>query len=304
MSTGPERETPSVIVKNPLRVAFVRADPVNVQRHSIGNRKLRFLRIGIDAVLAIGLSVLVVAVAVGMSQRPVPAQLGSNQAARVTVTGPPAVWDSRDATAFAGDPPAVRRWVEKQLSERVHPASTGPSGPATGTRGVLHQIITVRVLPGGPLRVTPARFTVWLHREGSSLVGDLGPIKLTDPRGTLVGWKVWAQLVGDRSGPVVVVPDRQVAYIGRRSEGTRGKLVADRSGPVVVVPDRPVAVTGRQSEVNQAYSQVVGDDRGVVLMWVAHWGGGGGSFSVKARVVVLHPHQVRAGSLTFVLSAS
>ncbi len=293
-----------MIVKNPLRVAFVRADPVNVQRHSIGNRKLRFLRIGIDAVLAIGLSVLVVAVAVGMSQRPVPAQLGSNQAARVTVTGPPAVWDSRDATAFAGDPPAVRRWVEKQLSERVHPASTGPSGPATGTRGVLHQIITVRVLPGGPLRVTPARFTVWLHREGSSLVGDLGPIKLTDPRGTLVGWKVWAQLVGDRSGPVVVVPDRQVAYIGRRSEGTRGKLVADRSGPVVVVPDRPVAVTGRQSEVNQAYSQVVGDDRGVVLMWVAHWGGGGGSFSVKARVVVLHPHQVRAGSLTFVLSAS
>ena len=293
-----------MIVKNSLRVAFVRADPVNVHRRSIGNRKLRFVRMGIDAVLAVGISVLAVAVAVGASQRPAPAQLGSSQAARVTVTGPPTVWDSRGATTLAGDPPAVRRWVEQQLSERVHPVSTGPSGPATGTRGVLHQIITVRVLPGGPLRGTPARFTVWLHREGSSLVGDLGPIKLTDPRGTLVGWKVWAQLVGDRSGPVVVVPDRQVAFIGRRSEGARGKLVADRSGPVGVVPDRPVAVTGRQSEVNQAYSQVVGDDRGVVLMWVAHWGGGGGSFSVKARVVVLHPHQVRAGSLTFVLSAS
>ena len=98
--------------------------------------------------------------------------------------------------------------MEQQLSERVHPVSTEPSGPVTGTRGVLHQIITVGVPPGGRLRVTPARFTVWLHREGSSLVGDLGPIKLTDPRGTLVGWKVQAQLVGDRSGSVVVVPDR------------------------------------------------------------------------------------------------
>jgi hypothetical protein len=185
--TGPERETPSVIVKDWFRVAFVRADPVNAQRRSIGNRKLRFVRIGIDAVLAIGISVLVVAVAVGMSQRPAPAQLGSNQAARVTVTGPPTAWDSRDATTLAGDPPAVRRWVEQQLSERVHPVSTEPSGPVTGTRGVLHQIITVRVLTGGRLRVTPARFTVWLHLEGSSLVGDLGPIKLTDPRSTLVG---------------------------------------------------------------------------------------------------------------------
>ncbi len=105
MSTGPERETPSVIVKNPLRVVFVRADPVNVERRSIGNRKLRFVRIGIDAVLAIGISVLVIAVAVGMSQRPAPALLGSNQAAQVTVTGPPTVWDSRDATTLAGDPP-------------------------------------------------------------------------------------------------------------------------------------------------------------------------------------------------------
>ena len=233
-----------MIVKNPLRVVFVRADPVNVERRSIGNRKLRFVRIGIDAVLAIGISVLVIAVAVGMSQRPAPALLGSNQAAQVTVTGPPTVWDSRDATTLAGDPPAVRRWVEQQLSERVHPVSTEPSGPVTGTRGVLHQIITVGVPPGGRLRVTPARFTVWLHREGSSLVGDLGPIKLTDPRGTLVGWKVQAQLVGDRSGPVVVVPDRQVAFIGRRSEGTRGKLVGDRSGSVVVVPDRGLLSPG------------------------------------------------------------
>jgi hypothetical protein len=173
-----------VIVKDWFRVAFVRADPSNVQRRSIGNR---MVRMSIDAILAVGISVLAVAVAVGASQRPAPAQLGSSQAARVTVTGPPTVWDSRDATTLAGDPPAVRRWVEQQLSERVHPVTTEPSGPVTGTRGVFHQIIAVRVPPGGRLRVTPARFTVWLHREGSSLVGDLGPIKLTDPRGTLVG---------------------------------------------------------------------------------------------------------------------
>jgi hypothetical protein len=304
VSTDPEREMLGAMVKNSLRVASFRDDLFNVQRRSIGNRRHGIVRMGIDAVLAVGISVLVVAVAVGMSHRPVQAQPESSQVAQVTMTGPPTVWASQDVTAFAGDPPAVRRWVEQQLSERVHPVSTEPSGSVTGTPGALQQTITVRVLPGGPLRVTPARFTVRLHREGSSLVGDLGPIKLADPRGTLVGWRVRAKLVGDRWGPVVVVPDGQVAFTGRESEMVPGNSTGDRSGPVVVVPDRPVAVTGRRSEVNQSYSQVAGDDRGVVLMWVAHWGGGGGSFSVQARVIVGDSHQVRGGSLTFVLSAS
>lgn len=157
----------------------------------------------------------------------------------------------------------------------VGPAPSAVAAPTTGVIGAVQQTVSVAVLSGGPLRVTPDRVVVTLHRSGHELVGTFGPVRLTDPRGTLAGWVLRASL-----------------------------LTGGDHGPVFVEPGDPVAVSGRPSEVTPAVRrQRVGAGGAVLLS--APRGGGGGTFAVSATVVEPADHGDHpATTLTLVLSAS
>jgi len=162
----------------------------------------------------------------------------------------------------AGNPAPVTATL--QSIDQSVPAPTTPASPTAGGRqssgmgGTAQQELVVPILPGGPLQVTPDHVTVELHAvrgDPGTFVGELGPVVLIDPRGSLAGWHVYAQLVG-----------------------------AD-AGNVLVGPGQPIAVAGRQSEVRHSdrQSATVGAD--AVLMRAPR-GGGGGTFSVSAAVIV------------------
>ena len=175
----------------------------------------------------------------------------------------------------AGRPAPVTATL--QSIDQSSPAPTTPVSQATtggqsaGASGTTHQAIMVPILPGGPLRVTPDLVTVELHAvrgDPERFVGELGPVVLVDPRGSLAGWHVFAHLVGEVAGNVLVGPGQ------------------------------PIAVAGRQSEVRQSDRQSASVSGGAVLMRAPR-GGGGGTFSVSAAIIVREAHPGSARSVTF-----
>ena len=247
----------------------------------------RVARVVLDAVIVALTGFVGVAAVSGMAQAGPTAAGGPGQRAQTTLTVPSEVQGAEQAGAAGGPsntgstlrpttlssvpapaPASVGTAVQQQISATVGPAQA----PVTGPVGSIQQTITVAVRPGGPIRITPDRVTVSLHWSGRQLVGTLGPIQLTDPRGTLAGWRLVARLVGD-----------------------------DRA-PVLVIPGHPVALGGRPSEVTQGTPQATRGD-GSVLMSAAP-GGGGGTFEVSAQVEVPYGRHAPDGPLTFVLSVA
>ncbi|MHB1519252.1 MAG: hypothetical protein ACYCVN_15265 [Acidimicrobiales bacterium] len=168
--------------------------------------------------------------------------------------------------------------TSSNLSSYVIPGGEAPppvagGASSVGMNGSLHQLIVVEVNRQGTLEVVPPQFTVTLHRHKDELVGTLGPIEVIDSRGTLAGWQLRAILV---NGP---------------------------DGNVALVPGLPIAVNGQLSQVHKGRRSRVKTADGVLLM-SAKPGGGGGTYSITARVVVFHDGRKRSGSLTFDLVAS
>lgn len=238
--------------------------------------------------LILGLAgVLVAGLVAGSAGASSPGSSGHQAAAQVSVSvpsdpapGPAGLTDPVSAPVptpvitpaappGAGDPPAGP--LHQEIGVSVGPAPS--TAPATGVTGTVQQTVSVAVRPGGPLRVTPDRVVVTLHRSGHELVGTVGPVRITDPRGTLAGWVLRASLAGGDHGAVVVEP-----------------------GP-------PVAVSGRPSEVTPAGPRRIGAGGAVLLS--APRGGGGGTFAVGATVVEPAGHGDHpATALALVLSAS
>lgn len=157
--------------------------------------------------------------------------------------------------------------------------------PSSGTDGAVQQELVVEVSSGGALRVTPDHLTVTLHRDASDpdqLVGVLGPVVLVDPRGTLAGWHVRAVATGPCGSRLLVHPGQPVAVAGRQSEVHRGDAQPTAHHDDV------------QSESHQD---------GVLLMWAPR-GGGGGTFTVGATVIVHHARPDHGQFVTFSIRAS
>jgi len=180
------------------------------------------------------------------------------------------------STVLSPDPATVPRPAGSGVTQQITASVVAPPGPGTGAMGSIQQTLTVSVRPGGPVRVTPTQVTVVLHRSGARLVGELGPVVLEDPRGTLGGWSLVAHLTGrtDSSG----------------------------IGAPMLVPGAPIAVTGRPSEVRSALPRRLGRS-GTVLM-AAPPGGGGGSFSVDGTIVLPAGPNTVAGSVELVIVAA
>jgi|GEM_PF-5522278 len=233
-------------------------------------RSTRFVRLGLDSVVVALTVSLGVAVASGMAQARSTVDAGRGQQAQTSMSVPSTV--STTAVTPTGAPEPTGAGILQQVS-----ASVGPAGStATGAVGSVQQTLTVSVRPGGPIRISPDRVTVTLHRSGNLLVGSLGPVELTDPRGTLDGWELVVRLAAD---------------------------TGLRSGPTVqVVPGDPTAVTGRPSEVRAAGPHLLGPD-GAVLM-SAPRGGGGGTFRVEATVGLPAVGDAVEGSVTLLLAAA
>lgn len=180
---------------------------------------------------------------------------------------------------------ATVRSIDQSSPAPTTPAPLDAGVPSSGTDGAVQQELGVEVSSGGALRVTPDRLTVALHRDARDpdrLVGVLGPVVLVDPRGTLAGWHVRAVATGQIRGRLIVRPGRPVAVAGRQSE---------------------VHSADAQSEVLRGDAQSEGNQDGALLMWAPR-GGGGGTFTVDATVIVRHARPGRAKAVTFSISAS
>jgi len=259
------------------------------QRKGTVGRARWTVRFGLDTAVVALTVTLGLLVAGGMAQARSATGAGGDPAAQTSMTVPSAASAPDGASVSAGAgrgasgsvalptarlssiPPGQTAsqsgGVDQQISVSV--GATQAHGTTVG--GAIQQTITVAVEPGGPIRITPDRIVVYLQRSGSRLVGTLGPVVLTDPRGTLAGWNLVARPVGP----------------------------APRS--LWVTPGVPVPVTGRPAEVSGEEPRLVG--RGGAPLMRAAPGGGGGSFSVQATVEL--PADALAGhTLTFALSAS
>lgn len=94
----------------------------------------------------------------------------------------------------------------------------------------LSQTITITIAPG-PFMITPTDTVAHLHRRGRGrrFTGTLGPVRVTDARGSLAGWVVCVTLADGSNSRLSVIPSPVVAVTGRAGEalgGRRALLVA------------------------------------------------------------------------------
>lgn len=132
------------------------------------------------------------------------------------------------------------------------PNIPSPTTPAPAGGGVGESML-VAVRPGGPLRVVPQSVTVVLGRDGPRLVASVGPIRVVDPRGTLVGWNLRVRI----------------------SEAT-----SLGEGRFEVAPAAPMVVDGESAGLVGANPGRITDDRWTTLM-SARQGHGGGTYQVS-----------------------
>ena len=97
----------------------------------------------------------------------------------------------------------------------------------------LSQTITVTIAPG-PFTITPSDAVAHLHRRGRGrrFTGTLGPVRVTDARGSLAGWVARVALADRSNSRLSVTPSLAVAVTGRPGEaqgGRRALLVAGHS---------------------------------------------------------------------------
>jgi hypothetical protein len=155
---------------------------------------------------------------------------------------------------------------------REQPASASPSGgspaplpvasaavgvdvrpPAGATRpGPIQQTVAVEVR-GGSISVSPATEVITLRQAGGgSFHGVLGPVDVTDARGTLTGWAVTARLVSDTPGSL--------------------QLHLAAAHPV----------SGRPGEAQSVPTVALGPAASTIMF--APTGGGGGEFAVSGSI--------------------
>ena len=131
--------------------------------------------------------------------------------------------------------------------------------PVAGSPGAV-QDLAVAVLPGGPLAVTPAQY-----RAGGRAPREVN-LGVTDPRGTLAGWRLLARLAGGgRRGSCVML---KALGVGE---------AAGEPGAVQVGPGGPLCPGG------------------VALVAFARPGHGGGSYLVRLGVRLLATSRAREG---------
>jgi hypothetical protein len=164
-------------------------------------------------------------------------------------------------------------------------AGAGSSPDAIGPSGSAEQIIAVEISPG-PLTVTPDESSVLLERvgqgAGSGYHGVLSPVRVVDGRGSLLGWKATITLQ---------------ALAG----ATSAQLTQVR---LCVFPDNPTLVAGNTADVvRSAHFSCVGLGASTLVFWAAP-GGGGGSYTDGADLVLHVPSGGSEDSLTASLNIS
>lgn len=108
-----------------------------------------------------------------------------------------------------------------------------PTRPAAATS----QTISITIAPG-PFLVTPGDTVARLHRSGNGrhFKGTLGPVQVTDARGSLAGWVLTIALADGSLGRVSLTPSAALAVTGRAGEahaGPRGTLAIGRPAPLM-----------------------------------------------------------------------
>lgn len=130
------------------------------------------------------------------------------------------------------------------------------------------QTVSVAVLPGGPISISPQKVDVTLSRVGGGahFRGSMRPVTIVDPRGSLEGWVV------------------SVGF----------------NGPTGVLHVRPLIVTGTTTGEVRVLPAVLraGD---VAPLAVAAPGGGGGTYVLGAELDLVVP-RLREETRRIVLS--
>lgn len=94
----------------------------------------------------------------------------------------------------------------------------------------MSQTITITIAPG-PFTIAPTDTVAHLHRRGRGrrFTGALGPVRVTDARGSLAGWVARVALADGSNSRLSVTPSPAVAVTGLAGEaqgGRRALLVA------------------------------------------------------------------------------
>jgi hypothetical protein len=147
--------------------------------------------------------------------------------------------------------------------------------------GSVQQTIGVSVLPG-PLTVAPATESVslaQLHPFGGgepTFRGDVSTVTVVDARGSLVGWRATVSLQG-----IAGVDARQLAH-----------------AQLCLAPHRPTMVAGNPQDVVRGAPRSCAGPGQSIPVFEAAPGGGGGTYSDTAGLVLVLPAGTPPGNLT------
>jgi hypothetical protein len=170
----------------------------------------------------------------------------------------------------------------------VPTVQSAESTNAVGSPGVAaKQTIGIAVLPG-PLTVTPATESVPLTqlaafgRAEPDYVGALSPITVDDARGSLVGWRSTVSL-----------------------EAVSGLDAAQlASTRLCVTPHPTTLVAGNPADIVRSSPRACAGPGGLLTVFFAAPGGGGGEYSDTAGVALVLPNGTVAANRTATLAVA
>jgi hypothetical protein len=225
--------------------------------------------VGVCTVLVTG--GLVARAADSPSAAPANQQITWSGANTPAVAPPPPTSSTITTTIAAPAPSASGGQTSGALDQSVGVSVGGATGPSESTGGV-SESIGVAVLPG-PMTVAPTGEMPVFRRLGSfdgsqpAFAGDLSPITVTDARGSLAGWHAGISL-------------ESVSGL------TAGQLAHAR---LCASPDRPTMVAGNPVDVVRGDRRTCAGLGQTVPVFFAASGGGGGTYSDSAGLVLSIP---------------
>ena len=170
----------------------------------------------------------------------------------------------------------------------VPTVQSAESANAVGSPGVAaKQTIGIAVLPG-PLTVTPATESVPLTqlaafgRAEPDYVGALSPITVDDARGSLVGW-------------------RSTVSLQAVSGLDAAQLASTR---LCVTPHPTTLVAGNPADIVRSSPRACAGPGGLLTVFFAAPGGGGGEYSDTAGLAVVLPNGTDAANPTATLAVA